>query len=118
MLKRFLFGVLLVVSCPLLSQAQSIRGAVVDSLTRKPLLEASVSLLSVRDSSLVTFSITDGEGRFLFPKVAEGQHRVLVTYVGYRGKARRVGISSENSNPDVGTVDLTATSETLLEVRV
>ncbi|GAB3639449.1 outer membrane beta-barrel protein [Spirosoma arcticum] len=109
---------LFIMHCPLFIQAQSIRGAVVDSLTRKPLLEASVSLLSGRDSSLVTFGITDGEGRFAFPKVAEGQYRVLVTYVGYRGKTRRVSVSSANPNPDVGTVDLVATSQTLGEVKV
>ena len=109
---------LFILHCPLIIKAQSIRGAVVDSLTRKPLPEASVSLLSARDSSLVTFGITDGRGQFVFPKVAEGQYRVLVTYVGYRGKIRRVGISSATPNPDVGTIDVVATSQTLGEVRV
>lgn len=104
--------------CSCFINAQSIRGAVVDSLTRRPLLEASVSLLSARDSSLVTFGITDGEGRFEFLKVAEGQYRVLVTYVGYQGKVRRVGVSSGNLNPDVGTMDLVAISQTLGEVQV
>ncbi|MBC3784087.1 outer membrane beta-barrel family protein [Spirosoma utsteinense] len=122
-MKRLLFYSLFILSCSLISartQAQSgtIRGAVVDSLTRKPLLEASVSLLSARDSSLVTFGITDGEGRFEFLKVAEGQYRVLVTYVGYRGKAKRVSVSPETPSPDAGTIDLIATSETLVEVQV
>lgn len=117
-LKRFLLSALLIGHCSLFIKAQSIRGAVVDSLTRKPLPEASVSLLSARDSSLVTFGITDGEGRFVFPKVAEGSYRVLVTYVGYRGKARRVSVSSATPNPDVGILDLVATSQTLVEVQV
>lgn len=118
MLKRFLFMSLFIMHYPLCIHAQSIRGAVVDSLTRKPLLEASVSLLSARDSSLVTFGITDGEGRFVLPKVAEGQYRVLVTYVGYRGKIRLVRVSSDNLNPDVGIIDVVATSQTLGEVKV
>lgn len=101
-----------------IAQAQSIRGAVVDSLTRKPLLEASVSLLSARDSSLVSFGITDGEGRFSFDRVAEEQYRVVVTYVGYRGKSRRVGVSSGSPNPDVGAIDLVQTTQTLGEVEV
>ncbi|WP_317168058.1 carboxypeptidase regulatory-like domain-containing protein [Spirosoma taeanense] len=95
-----------------------IRGAVVDSTTRQPLLEASVSLLLARDSSLVTFGITDGEGRYVFKNVAEGQYRVLVTYVGYRSKARRISISSNNPTADAGTLDLVAQSQTLTEVQV
>ncbi|MGF7214883.1 hypothetical protein GGR92_001023 [Spirosoma lacussanchae] len=120
-MKRLLLVIFLV--CPVfmkaaLAQSGSIRGAVVDSLTRKPLLEASVSLLSARDSSLVTFGITDGEGQFAFPKVAAGAYRVLVTYVGYRGKARPVTVSSATLNPDAGTIDLVATSQTLGEIQV
>ncbi|WP_080239292.1 outer membrane beta-barrel family protein [Spirosoma rigui] len=122
-MKRLLFYSLFILFCSLVSaraQAQPgiVRGAVVDSLTRKPLLEASVSLLLARDSSLVTFGITDGDGRFEFPKVAEGQYRVLVTYVGYRGKARRVNVTADNLTPDAVTIDLVATSETLVEVQV
>ncbi|MFD2933570.1 outer membrane beta-barrel protein [Spirosoma flavum] len=96
----------------------TIRGSVVDSLSRKPLLEASVSLLSARDSSLVTFGITDGEGKFVFLKVAEGQYRVLVTYVGYRSRARRVSITKDDLTGDAGTIDLVAQSQTLTEVSV
>lgn len=97
---------------------QSITGSVVDSLTRKPLLEASVSLLSARDSSLITFGITDGDGRFTFPKLAEGQYRVLVTYVGYRSRSRRVSVTSANPNPDAGTLELVSQTQTLAEVAV
>ena len=103
--------------------AGTIRGMVVDSLTRKPLMEASVSLLSAKDSSLVTFGITDGDGRFVFPKVAEGQYRVLVSYVGYRSRAKRISVpkADRDGGPaltDAGTIDLVAQSQTLTEVSV
>lgn len=70
---------------PVFTLAQSkpgtIKGAVVDSVSRKPLLEANVSLLR-SDSSLVTFQSAGGEGEFLFRNVAPGNYRLLVTYVG------------------------------------
>lgn len=103
------------------SAAQSsggLRGQVVDSLTRKPLLEASVSLLLARDSSLVSFGITDGEGRFSFPKISEGQYRVLVSYVGYRSRARRVSVTNTTETTEMGAIDLVAQSQTLTEVSV
>ncbi|GAB3043102.1 outer membrane beta-barrel protein [Spirosoma pulveris] len=96
----------------------TISGQVVDSLTRKPLLEASISLLAGKDSSLVNFGITDGEGRFSFPKIAEGQYRILVTYVGYRSRARRVAVTKTDPSPNVGAIDLVAQSQTLTEVSV
>lgn len=98
--------------------AQRISGAVVDSVSRKPLMEASVSLLLARDSSLVTFGITDGDGHFTFQNVAEGQYRVLVTYVGYRSRAKRVSVTKNDPTVDVGTLDLVAQSQTLTEVSV
>lgn len=127
--KRFFIGALVIIHCLLFIdqafaqssgtiRATSIVGAVVDSLTRKPLLEASVSLLSGRDSSLVSFGITDGDGRFEFPKVAVGQYRVLVTYVGYRGRAKRVSVTENDLTVDAGTIDLVGQSQTLTEVSV
>lgn len=125
-MKRLLCLLMGVIHCTLFINgvsAQSIRatsvvGTVVDSTSRKPLLEASVSLLSARDSSLVTFGITDGEGRFVFPKVSEGQYRVLVTYVGYGSRVRRVSVTKNDPTADVGTVNLVAQSNTLSEVSV
>ncbi len=96
----------------------TIRGTVVDSLSRKPLMEASVSLLLARDSSLVSFGITDGDGKFVFPKTAVGQYRVLVTYVGYKSRAKRVSVTSEKPDVDAGAIDLVSTSQTLTEVAV
>ncbi|MBD2699329.1 TonB-dependent receptor [Spirosoma sp. BT702] len=122
--KRLLFGALVIIHFALFINtafAQStgvIRGAVVDSVSRKPLLEASVSLLSARDSSLVSFGITDGDGKFEFLKVAEGQYRVLVTYLGYRSRAKRVSITKTDLTADAGTVELVGESQMLNEVSV
>ena len=103
--------------------AQTLRGTVVDSVSRKPLLEASVSLLSAKDSSLVSFGITDGEGAFNFPNVLEGQYRLLVSYVGYRSRTKRVSVSKNDRDggpalTNAGTIDLVAQSQTLSEVSV
>jgi hypothetical protein len=98
--------------------AQTLRGAVVDSVSRKPLMEASISLLSGKDSSLVSFGITDGDGKFEFLKVAEGQYRLLVTYVGYRGRSKRVSVTKGDPITDAGTIDIVAQSQTLTEVSV
>ncbi len=125
---RLLFILLLSGLCLQVTFAQNIRagsvaGTVVDSLTGKPLLEASVSLLSARDSSLVSFGITNGDGAFVFPRVAEGQYRVLVSFLGYRSRTQRVSVSNaiRDGNPTVtntGTIRLVGQSQTLSEVQI
>lgn len=99
--------------------AQSqVRGVVVDSATRKPLMEATVSLLSARDSSVVTFLITNGEGAFAFNRVTDGTYRILVTYVGYRTTSKRILVTADKPTLDAGTFALTAQTVTLNEVVV
>ncbi|RCR70886.1 outer membrane beta-barrel protein [Larkinella punicea] len=99
--------------------AQSqLRGAVVDSTTRKPLMEATVSLLSVRDSSVVTFMITNGDGEFTFKNVAVGTYRLLITYVGYRNKSKRIAITAGKPVTDAGTLEMTTQAVNLNEVVV
>ncbi|MGV3560829.1 outer membrane beta-barrel protein [Larkinella arboricola] len=99
--------------------AQSqVRGVVVDSATRKPLMEATVSLLSARDSSVVTFMITNGDGAFAFSKVAVGTYRILISYVGYRSQSKRISVTADKPTLDAGTFELTAQAVNLNEVIV
>ncbi len=95
-----------------------IRGVVVDSITRQPLMEASVTLLLARDSSLVTYGITNGSGEFMFRNVVAGRYRVLVTYVGYRNGAMRVSVVPNVPVTETDTLRLLPQTATLNEVVV
>lgn len=93
----------------------TIAGVVVDSLSGKPLREASVALLSGRDSSYVTYTVTDGDGRFVLRKVAPGAYQLLVTSLGYASQRRPVRML-EAVPVAVGTVQLVALTHDLGEV--
>ena len=73
-----------------------VSGIVLDSISRKPLLTASVSLLTQNDSAYVTAGMTDGDGRFRFKSVPAGRYRLLVTFIGYRNKSVLFGVSGHN----------------------
>ncbi|GAB3258118.1 TonB-dependent receptor [Larkinella harenae] len=116
---RFLLLTLLVFISLTVAEAQSqIRGTVIDSTTRKPLLEATVSLLSVRDSSVVAFMITNREGEFTFNKIAVGTYRLLVTYVGYRNKSKGISVTAHQPSVQAGRFELTTQAVDLKEVVV
>ncbi|HEX8532280.1 MAG TPA: TonB-dependent receptor [Cytophagales bacterium] len=96
----------------------TITGTVVDSTSRQPLREATVSLLSARDSAFVTFTITGGEGQFRFRGVPEGRYRLLVTYVGYHNGQRTVAVSPAAPHADAGRLALVPATVALGEVVV
>ncbi len=96
----------------------TVRGALADSTTGKPLREASVSLTLARDSSYVSFGITDGDGRFALRNVAEGRYLVQVSALGFRPRRLPVAVSAANPAPDLGLLRLGPLAQKLGEVVV
>ncbi|MGI4832826.1 MAG: outer membrane beta-barrel protein [Janthinobacterium lividum] len=70
----------------------TVQGVVLDSAATQPLREASVSLLLARDSSYVTFSLTDGSGRYSLRGLRPGRYLLLVNVLGYRALLRPVEV--------------------------
>lgn len=96
----------------------TVRGSVLDSTNRQGLPEATISLLRSRDSSLVTFQITGGEGEFLFRNVIAGSYQLLVTYVGYQSLRRNLIVSVEKPEPALGSLLMKPEVKSLSEVTV
>jgi len=96
----------------------TVRGSIVDSTSKEGLPEATISLLRSRDSSLVTFQITGGEGEFLFKNVAEGSYQILITYVGYQSLRRGMTVSADKPDQNVGTLLAIPEVKSLAEVTV
>jgi len=65
------------------TQTMTIRGKICDSSTNKGLAYATVSLVSARDTTLISFAVADSAGYFLLKKVAAGDYLVSASYAGY-----------------------------------
>ncbi|MRG45949.1 outer membrane beta-barrel protein [Chitinophaga sp. SYP-B3965] len=105
MLRSLLASILLM--CSLYSVAQqksALRGTVADS-TNKELLEmASVSVQDPKDSSLITYTLTDKKGAFVLNGLPENKAvRLLISYTGYRTYTR---ILDANRPTDLGQIFL------------
>jgi hypothetical protein len=105
-------------TAPARSGPGTISGTLADSATGKPLREASVSLTLARDSSYVTFGITDGEGHFTLRNVALGRYVVQVSALGYRAQRVPVAVTAVAPTPTLGTLRLGPLSQKLGEVVV
>jgi hypothetical protein len=96
----------------------SIKGIAFDTASRQPVVSATITLLQKKDSSLVTFTMTDNKGYFELTGLANGDYRLLITHVNYHNSSRVVTISDAAKNIDLANLVLTDRSKTLEEVLV
>ncbi|RYG05535.1 MAG: hypothetical protein EOO02_03500 [Chitinophagaceae bacterium] len=101
------------------AQAQhSIKGKLFDSLANKPVVGATITILKQKDSSLVSFSMSDSKGVFEITNIGNGAYRILLTHINYHNTTRSVTISDQQKAADLGTVVLNDLAHTLEEVTV
>ena len=101
-----------------LKTALTLQGAVVDSATRHPLPQATVSLRLAVDSSLLGLQLADAQGRFAFVNLPKGTYRLVVSYVGYHSLRQWVVVSAQSQTINVGALALRPRTVRLGEVTV
>lgn len=96
-----------------------ISGTLVDSITKKPLDYASVSLFRSTGKSPINGVLTDEKGNFRIDGIHPGAYKVRITYIGYPEKFVN-GIVTTDSKPDnnMGTVVLAPSQKSLKEVQI
>ena len=96
------------------ASAAILTGSVADS-TGEPLPEASIRLLSARDSSYVTGMAADDSGRFMFSGVKKGGYILQASYIGYGSVYRNLRVTSAADTVKVGRMQLSESSVVLRE---
>lgn len=81
-------------------------GTVVEEENAQPVVQAGVQLLSPADSSMVTGTVTDADGRFSLV-AAPGDYILKVTFIGFAPNFRNVHKTLSTNDLDVGSVVLT-----------
>ena len=82
----------------LTAQSQSFRisGKLLDSETNEPLEAATVYVETVKDSSLVTYTITDKDGSFeLSGKTSASTVNLYISFVGYQAYERKMDLTKK-----------------------
>lgn len=76
-----------------------------DSTTNQPVQLATVSILDLKDSSLVAYTVTDKTGQFALRNLREVPSRLLISHVGYKGM--HINIDFKKDKPvDLGNIYL------------
>ncbi|HEY4208593.1 MAG TPA: TonB-dependent receptor, partial [Puia sp.] len=96
----------------------SVQGRLTDSTTHAPVADATITILNIRDSSLVSFARSGASGAFALSHLHNGSYRLLASHVGYRLVSRNFVISDLVKAVDLGDFYLSDKSSTLEAVTV
>jgi hypothetical protein len=96
----------------------SVKGILMDTLADQPVAAATITLLSKKDSSLVSFTMTDNKGAFEITGIGNGEYRLLITHVNYHGASKLFSITDEKKHVEMGNVVMHDQSQVLSEVVV
>lgn len=96
----------------------SVRGIVYDTIINQPVPGATVTVVARIDSSLVSFGMTDEQGRFDIVGIADGEYRLMVTHVNYHNRNIYFSLTADNGALDLERVRLDDRAKVLEEVVV
>ncbi len=104
------------------SQAQkadgSIKGKLVDSAAKQPIGEATVSVLSSKDSSLATFTLSNKQGIFEIKDLEDGDYQLVISHLGFETFKKNVSISPASKTINLGELKVQKEYKTLTGVTV
>lgn len=84
----------------------TVTGTVIEADTKQPILQASVRLLSLPDSTYAAGVATQLNGRFTLPKVAAGKYVMHITYIGLQPQYIPLQLNANAPNKNMGTISL------------
>ncbi len=96
----------------------AITGTVTDTIAQQPVISATITLLKKKDSSLVSFTMTDNKGHFTISNIPAGEYRLLITHINYHAAARPITINATSPVVQLPTIILQDLSRTLNEVAI
>ena len=117
-MKNFNIAVCLLIACFQSFAQGSIKGKLMDTLSKKPLGFATVTVFKSVDTSLITYRLSNPEGEFKVPGLPLNTAlRVVISYSGFDAFRKEFTLSNDNLI-DLGTVVMSPSSKTLDEVLV
>ncbi len=95
-----------------------ITAVIIDSITKKPVDYASISLIKLKDNKSVNGGVTDAKGKVVLQDVSPDAYKLSVGFMGYKTKMVSVKTSPEKPDQHLGTIYISPTAGNLKEVEV
>jgi Outer membrane protein beta-barrel family/Carboxypeptidase regulatory-like domain len=90
-----------------------IKGKLFDTAAKQPVSDATVSVVSTKDSSIVTYSLSNKQGVFEITMLEEGSYRLIISHQSIETIVKPFTISATSKNIDLGNIDAQKQIKTL-----
>ncbi len=117
-MRKFFCLTWLLMAASLAIQAQSIAGWVCLESDRSPVAYATVGLVHLPDSSMVTGVTTQNGGEFLLEKIHPGNYLLRVSFIGYKTEQRSLAVRPGDTLTAVDTIFLSESVASIAEIKV
>ncbi|MBC8987697.1 TonB-dependent receptor [Pedobacter sp. N36a] len=95
-----------------------ITALILDSLTKKPIDYATISLIKNKDNKSVNGAVTDERGKLSLSNISPEDYKLSIGFMGYKTKIVAVKTTPEKPDLNVGTIYLSPTASNLKEVAI
>jgi outer membrane receptor protein involved in Fe transport len=99
------------------TNGSKITGYVIDSAFTKAVEFASIALFSKTANKIVDGTVADEKGMFTVTKVADGDYRVTISFVGFTSKSLDITVE-DGQDVELGIINLSSSVKALDEVTV
>lgn len=105
-MKKLLFwlcmSMMVTVSAVAQTRNITVKGKVTDKDSGDPVVQATVQLMTMPDSTYVNGAATLDDGSFELPKVAAGKYLMKVSFIGYKNIFHNLTLTNQRTTVDVG----------------
>ena len=98
--------------------AGTVKGILQDSLTATPLADATVSVMRIKDSSLISFTLTGRNGAFEIKNLDAGNYQLISAFQGLQTLKTNFSISAAKPLADLSTVKLSRRYNMMEEITI
>lgn len=95
-----------------------VKGKVLDKQTSEPLGFVNVKVVKAADGKFVGGGMTDADGNFNVPGLANGKYKLTLSFVGYREEARQFDITADKPSAHYNIIYMTEDAKMLSGVTI
>lgn len=121
-MKKILTLVVLTLSLFTIAQAQKtdgiIKGKLTDTAAKQPIVDATISVINTKDSSLVTFTLSNKQGVFEIKALADGEYQLVFSHQAYQPFKKLATVTADKKTADFGDIAVAKDFKSLGEVVV